>query len=410
MIPAFRKRNEGFSLIELAILLVVIALIGGSMLQSYDVWYQAKISGDNGSRQTLISNALSLFFTEYGRLPCPADPALSANAASAGYEVCLGSFGTAPPTTMCSGKVCRVLGQRDTAADPDTSMDPVLIGSIPYAALGLTALDGVDGWGDKFTYAVSEYMTNTDTTKAPACTTCVYNDAWSAITMKALSLNPDGTEQGIFPLNPGLGKFPMVVLSHGKDGKGAYSYDGLLNVACTAGARDTENCNGDSIFLATGPGLYSTVPGPNFFDDPIVFYTIRHDSDKWMTASGGSMQNKTSGRVGINNPAPSSTLDVGGNVNLDDGWIQNYCSDVSGNCFEPSIIGGTIDDSSPAVSSAHCGTATSPEFMQGINNAQVWKTDCVNALNTLTITPTLCAAGKYATGIDATGNLICVTP
>lgn len=417
MNPALRK-SAGFSLVELAILLVIVALIGGAIIQQYNVWYQSKISGDNGSRQTLISNALSLFYTTYGRLPCPADPSLAASAASAGYEVCmLSTFGASPPTLACSGQVCRVSGQKDTSADTDAYNDPVLIGSLPFASLGLTAEDGVDAWGNKITYAVSEYMTNNDTSyETTTCNQCIYNDAWTAITIKTLVLDGAKNELGIFP-NFGLGYYPMIFLSHGPDGKGAYNYNGKLNSPCTGTARDVENCNGDAVFLAVGEGLYNTVPGSKFYDDAFTVYSVRKDSDKWTQITGG-MENKTGGKVGINIAAPTTTLDVGGNIKLNslptlgmngDTWANTYCSET-GNCFSPSIIGGTVNDANPSASSAHCGTSSNPELMVGIDGSATWKTACVQTLSTLTITPTTCPTGQYMQGVDALGGIICVTP
>jgi type II secretory pathway pseudopilin PulG len=337
MIPAFRK-NAGFSLIELAILLSIVGLLGVAILQQYETWTRAKISSNNEARKNLISNALTQFLTTYGRLPCPADPSVSPDAATAGYEVCSnstpgipGTYGANPPTLGCQGLVCRISGGRDTAADADTANDPVLIGSIPYAALGLSVQDAMDGWGNRMTYAISEYLTNADTTKGP-----YYGDDYGVIGLNQLVLNPATHEElGIVgSVNGTLGQnaFQLMFLSHGPDGKGTYNYNGKLVAACTGAGRDIENCDGDATFLSadkgSNTGIYNTVPGANFFDDAFTVYKIRRDSDKWSAASNNSMQNKTSGNVGINNGAPSVPLDVGGAIRMDDFWGSDYCSDA----------------------------------------------------------------------------------
>ncbi len=417
MNPAFRN-EKGFSLIELAILLCIVSLLVGAILADYRRNQQNAMEQDIGAKQFVISNALTQFLTIWGRLPCPADGSVAPNNPAAGYEVCPASFGASPPVLMCTGKVCRIAGAQDNGVDGpivngnptgDGLPDPVLTGSIPYAALGLTAKDGLDWWGNKIDYSVTEYLTNNDSKKAlnssaHDCPYCVYNDKIASITIKLLVLNPDHTELGIFPSGAAL---PVIFLSHGADGNGAYNYNGQQVVPCGAG-RDAENCNGDAIFLGTGPGLYNPVPGATHYDDAFTVYKIRNDSDKWMTEPGSSMENKTGGRVGINNASPSATVDVGGNIRASgDSWAMNYCDDSSTNCFTPNMIAGPIVDGNPTASSLHCGTSTNPEFMQGIDGAQALKTACINTTN---LVATQCPPGQYGVGTDLLGAVKCVTP
>ena len=328
---------------------------------------------------------------------------------------------------------------RDTTLDTDANPDPVLTGAVPFAALGISAVDAVDGWGNKMTYTVSEYLTNSSVNRGNGQgvfldgLSPVFDDQMGVIQILATAAEtvPDATAPSGFrytgviqppnnATNPDfLGGMPntfrsflVVVLSHGADGKGAYSYGGRLNTACaSADGYDQENCDGDAVFVKADKGTqaFNNVPGAQFFDDAFTIYRIRRDSDKWAASGTSSMQNKTGGRVGIGSPLPSAELDVGGNIKLDDFLASDYCSSA-GNCFKPTMLAGSIDDTNPAISSAHCGTATAPMLMKGVNGAATWKVDCVNTLNTTGITAGSCPPGQYMTGLDATGNITCALP
>lgn len=430
MIPAFR-RNGGFSLIELSIILMIASMLTVTVLYQYRDWRNSKIAGDTESRRNIVSNALTLFITNFGRLPAPADPTLSNSAPSAGYEAAPATYGGA--VGECNGAVCRVAGFKDTPLDTNSTNDPVLIGAVPYAALGISPVDATDGWGNKFTYAVTEYLTNSSVNRGGAFAAGmapIFNDQAGAIRMEEtvaeqvsdLSapsgfrytgnvLAPNPSQNPDFAGSNKLNSFMLVVVSHGPDGKGAYTYGGVLNSPCSGVGRDLENCDGDADFIKAdkGTGVYNRVPGTAYFDDAFTIYRIRRDSDKWTAVGTSSMQNKQGGNVGIGVSMPSTALDVGGNIKANNIWGSSYCS-ANGNCFTSSVIAGAIDDANPSVSAAHCGTTSMPKLMKGINGTATWKVDCVDALNTLGITAASCPPGQYMTGIDGSGNITCALP
>jgi type II secretory pathway pseudopilin PulG len=71
------RSNAGFSLVELAILMAIIGLIAATAMETYRIWVSEKVKGDTESRRELIAGALTLFLSNYGRLPCPTDPTLA---------------------------------------------------------------------------------------------------------------------------------------------------------------------------------------------------------------------------------------------------------------------------------------------------------------------------------------------
>src|SRR5690606_24700956 len=109
------RHSNGFSLIELAVVLAVLGLLLGSLLSPLRAQWQAERLRETRARLDQAEAALLGFALQHGRLPCPADPALSG--AAAGHEDCAREQGTLPWVT---------LGVRET-----------------------------DGWGRRWLYAVS---------------------------------------------------------------------------------------------------------------------------------------------------------------------------------------------------------------------------------------------------------------
>jgi prepilin-type N-terminal cleavage/methylation domain-containing protein len=133
--------NRGFSLIEMAIVLVVIVLLlGGALVPLTTQVQQARIS-ETETKLDEIKEALIGYAIANGRIPCPA------SATSNGVE----SFAA---------------GGNPTNGNCSNPFD----GFIPAVTLGLTQLDGegyaVDGWGfaqNRIRYAVSNHTVNSVT-------------------------------------------------------------------------------------------------------------------------------------------------------------------------------------------------------------------------------------------------------
>lgn len=404
MIQDFRN-TRGFSLVELSVILMIVGLLGAAAMETYRTWLQIKIAGDTESHRNLATNALTFFVANYGRLPCPAKPGLLPTDPAAGQEDCL----TTVVGNGCLSGLCRIDGARD--ADGDGALDKVLMGSLPYASLGLSIAEGVDGWRNKITYAVTEKLTATAT----------YAEDKGAINIKE-SVRDSST--GVLPVptnkaNTDVGplsirSFMFVMLSHGPDGKGAWSYQGAQITPCgtyNVNGYDSENCDGDAEFINADPatGIVNRVTGATYFDDAFTVYKVNRDNDKWSYSTTTSMKNKTGGRVGIGVKVPGADLDVGGNILLEDFEANEYCSQ-NGNCFKAEMVGG----SGPLTGASQCGdmalTPPRPMLMKGVDGASSNKLDCANVVSTTSVTPSSCPPGQYMKGINATGGIICQAP
>lgn len=140
----------------------------------------------------------------------------------------------------------------------------VMIGAVPTRTLNLPDDYAFDEWGNRFTYAV-------DTTTGGGI----------GITLNNL------TNGGTVPITDIAGnagtnnKVSAVIVSHGKDGAGAYTKDGVANAAGAPGTStcakasanatlsENENCNGDATFVMDNFGT-----GTSYYDDFVSYVAI----------------------------------------------------------------------------------------------------------------------------------------
>ncbi len=142
-------RARGFTLIELAIALFIIALIMGSLLVPLTTQVAQRKTSDTQNTLEDIKEALLGFVVSNGRLPCPA------SAASNGVEsFCTNGSGACgveilvPPSAIPGHGRC---------------VSPYN-GFVPAATLGLSATDAqgyaIDAWGTRIRFAVTSANTN----------------------------------------------------------------------------------------------------------------------------------------------------------------------------------------------------------------------------------------------------------
>lgn len=201
-----RLRNNGFSLVELAIVLVIVALLTSGMLLGISAQRNATENVDAQRQLENIRDALLGFAMANGRLPCPALPNLANTDANAGKENC---------------------------AQPH--------GVLPWATLGLPE---TDPWGNRFTYFASSKFTA----------------ALSAGTQASFTL-----ATGVAPDTAGLANIkefgssgnyiasdlPAVIVSHGSRPAGAWQPGG--NQLPGAINDELENANANLTFVSRTP-------------------------------------------------------------------------------------------------------------------------------------------------------------
>ncbi|HEU4839277.1 MAG TPA: thrombospondin type-1 domain-containing protein [Micavibrio sp.] len=205
-------KQEGYTLVETCFGLLVIGFLivaGIYLYQLQSVYKRIHITEENTKA---VQTALVNYIHTYGHLPCPASNTASLDSPEFGMEV----------ADICTG------------AHDGVTYDPVsrvMIGSVPVRSLNISDTMIMDGWRQRFIYAVSEDF------------------ALSGADMEGTEGTITVTDVNGNSLSSAAGKAIFALLSPGQDPRGAYGLDGNLLKPCDPGAVSGENCDGDGKFV-----------------------------------------------------------------------------------------------------------------------------------------------------------------
>jgi prepilin-type N-terminal cleavage/methylation domain-containing protein len=410
------KRNHGFTLLEVALALIVISLVMVPYIQVYKQYMNDQIKEQSDDYISVIQSALQKYAMRYGRYPMPANPSLGpGSAAGFGQEVALATIGNCSAASLAA---CRT-----TAAWGVVPNNTVLIGAVPFAALGLPQKYNLDGYNNKFTYAVTESLT----------VAASYKDNGGIIqVIDELGSETQGTNKNAH----------YVIVSHGSDRKGAFTLNGIQTITCDLSilSRDNDNCDNNATFrsnfatIGTGGNAKYTrdeidVAGPNHYDDYIHWATST-DTDIWTktVASGTTSDifNRDLGSIRVGGTTePTAKVEVrGGDFKATAFRADRLCTNTgicaaagstSGlavpynyapNVFSPSIIAADHNSANNAKPGGgiDCGPNTG---LTGIGNSDE---ECnLSDFPTSYSIGTSCSTGMAAHKIVG-GKLVCVIP
>ncbi|MBU0858954.1 MAG: type II secretion system GspH family protein [Alphaproteobacteria bacterium] len=333
------RKQHGFTLVELAITLLILSLFLVAVIGLYQKSEQQDRVRVTNQRMQMIVQALSSHAETAGRLPCPARPEI--NDTTFGWEAGI----TAADLTVDAG--VRPFGSCTNTSNIPANNDTT--GIVPFLSLNLPPQAIRDGWGNYFTYAVSPVftqdndrnnagvMTEADTNVHARCRTA----AWTSIADTISSFKsrfccaaqvvapatqfPRGTDLSIqLTTDPGTAISPVrvdftvdnlngydsintlavnaadsapdrpttnitapafVLVSHGENGEGSFLANGTRTRKTSGGlvgANETENNNFNRLYF-TGPRNLSGTAA-DYFDDIVI----------WMTQDGIMAANGTS--------------------------------------------------------------------------------------------------------------------
>lgn len=202
---------QGFTLTELAVVLVIVALLLGGLLLPLSAQIELRNINDNRKAMAEIREALLGYAAVHGRLPCAAKPDLASQASGAGVEMTQGAGGPCDPS--------------------------VLAGVLPWVTLGVSENDA---WGRRYSYRVSSTFARNVPPPNDAVSGCGPAPPIPANAAFALCANGDisirSAKGGVLVAD----EVPAVIISHGNNGHGAYTAEGT-RLPAGADADELEN-------------------------------------------------------------------------------------------------------------------------------------------------------------------------
>lgn len=229
--------NKGFTLIELALVMIIGGMLITAMSSALFIYMKKTQINTTVQRIDQIDESLQLFLSLNGRLPCPAPLDAAIDTVEFGVEISnnCSAAGVIPGTIrLNTGRGGRI----------------VRIGAVPTRTINLPDNHSSDAWGQRYTFVISEALATPGT----------YNRQEGAIFIN------DSTNNSL--ITP-TGSAHYVIISHGKNGLGATTINGVAGLPCDNATLEGENCNNDSIYRNSL--LTSAANNANTFDDHVVF-------------------------------------------------------------------------------------------------------------------------------------------
>lgn len=263
------KNQQGFTLIELAIVLVIVTLLIGGLAMPLSAQIQARRIAEtradmNAIRDALIGYAMShttstctCAYTVSGLDPsastcssslCPASPGLVTTTGTASLTLQPRHYLPCPDDGSASPGM-------EATRSPATGRCPATRGTLPWLTLGVK---GQDAWGNRYTYAVTQAYSNDQQgfVSTPAATP------------GDLNIFPDAS-----CVSPSIAaSVPVVVVSHGPNSRGAQNMSGGTPLAATAlPADERHNLIAPSAIAPCNLSSFvSRTPNENF-DDLVIW-------------------------------------------------------------------------------------------------------------------------------------------
>lgn len=272
-----RSPAGGFSLVELAVVMAIVALMLGGLM--YTLSAQTEQRGFDETRRRLEqARELVLSFSIVkGRLPCPARYTSSASH-SQGMESFCTSAATSS-TSTCAGSETTTEQVHGTCSDHFS-------GFLPAASIGFAQTDSsgfaVDAWGNRIRYAVTRTNTNCSGVLLPAnsYTTMYTNKTY--LQNYGISCQPNDllvckSGTGITATDCGtvanqIMAQSLVVATVFSTGKNFATAPDAAAATAAGRSDESANLNGDRVFVFHTPNPSGAAGGE--FDDQFTWITV----------------------------------------------------------------------------------------------------------------------------------------
>ncbi|MBD3775782.1 MAG: prepilin-type N-terminal cleavage/methylation domain-containing protein [Thiotrichales bacterium] len=177
-----RSHNQGFTLLELAIVIAIVSVLGAGSLAVYSEFHDHAKWQESQAKLQVIKKAILKFTEKNNFVPCP-------DANQNGYESRTNVSGRIPavPATPAIQAVPGTETRPTIPAIPAVPAQPAIpnipvstctthTGTVPYETLGLSRASVEDSWGNLIVYAVDQGVTSADLMlECPTDTSCFFN-------------------------------------------------------------------------------------------------------------------------------------------------------------------------------------------------------------------------------------------
>ncbi len=239
------KNKQAFTLVELAVVLVILSVIVGSIIGILPSIQQSNNTTAMKEKLDKIQAAINIFYSQNGYIPCAAridDAPASAN------------FGVATDCSLAS-----VAGTTEIAGA--TTNEDLRIGVVPTRTLNIPDEYMFDAWNSRIKYVSVKNLSQSTALFG------AYTSAQSDI-IRIEDAGANRIPQANSTTYPNVVAY--VVISTGPNNKGATNYLGTITpVVSCSGGKDVENCDDDITFV---DAFYDNSAG-NFNDDFIRWKT-----------------------------------------------------------------------------------------------------------------------------------------
>lgn len=259
----YKIRQNGFTLVEMAIVIVIIGLLLTTALGFATSLRQSSALSATLTREQAIKNALISFIAQNNRLPCPAPSTLPLPPTPApipGVEDTPGNS----PATACPNS---------NPTNSNTVGVKVVTGIVPWVSLGLTDDAGTDGYYNRFTYQVVQSATYNNLTSQTV--SGIKGDISVHLTTPAMPAAtqgpaPTGNQVNYCIPTGSTSTYNScaavaIIVSHGSNGTGGYTRSGVATPA-PVGSDEQENSDFNAKFVMKDASNSATNP----FDDIVL--------------------------------------------------------------------------------------------------------------------------------------------
>ncbi len=404
MMVFLKSNRNGFTLVEIAIVIILVGLLLIPLVQLYAQYKSQKEINQTTEHMEHIQGLITNFYLSNGRYPCPADPSLSRDDPMFGREInatcdpTLLGTSVALGTCAMGGGICYVTGERDL--DTVAGNDPVVIGALPIITIrdvmgserNVAVAWSLDGWKSQLVYGVTQNQTIASLF-VPGNGVIRAENEFNDVTA---GINNDAD---------------FVLLSRGPNRVAGMGETGQEFESCGTPMTgiENENCDPDAVFVKS---LRSTAQGSNYYDDFVIFGKIK-TFGLWGPLGGlnNHVRNLNTGFVAVNKDLPEHMLDVSGAIQTDNNVrTRLICTkppvgdpfDVNKHCFDIR----QIEDNTVAC------PGQSIASINDLSDSNTGAKYSCKAINFINLKPNQACTGfnEWIVGFNSLGEIICKVP